>query len=78
MPRLVGRQSNTGSYIVVAFLLGLLLGAGGVSEYFGITHLTPTFGRERSYMRKEGNTTGKLIAASDIGEPIEPGRKRYA
>lgn len=74
MPRLVGRQSNTGSYATFAFLLGLVIGAGVISEYLGAINLIPGFGQDESYIRKESNTTSRLIATRDIGEPIEQGR----
>jgi hypothetical protein len=70
MPRLAGRQSNTGSYVTFAFLLGLVIGAGVISEYLGLINLIPTFGQEGRDIRQESNTTSKLIAVRDIGEPI--------
>lgn len=50
MTRLIGRPSHTGSYITLAFLLGLVIGAGVMSEYLGVINLIPTFGQEESYL----------------------------
>lgn len=70
MPRLVGKQSNTSSYVTLTFLLGLVIGAGVISEYLGVVNLIPGFGHEG---RESSNTTGKLIAVQDIEELIGQG-----
>lgn len=46
MPRLIGRQSNAGSYVFLGFLVGLLTGIAGVSEYAGIIDVMPRFGKQ--------------------------------
>lgn len=44
MPRLVGKQSNSGLYVGLALLVAIL---GAVAlEYFGVVNYVPNFGRE--------------------------------
>ena len=40
MPRLVGRQSNSGVYVVLLLLIAV--GVVGTLEYFGVTNLLPS------------------------------------
>lgn len=70
MPRLMGRQTNTGSYVTVAFILGLAIGAGVILEYLGAINLIPAFGQEGRYMDKQSNTTGKLLIAHHTGNRV--------
>lgn len=46
MPRLLGKQSNAGSYMLFGFLLGLAIGIAGMSEYTGIIDVVPRFGKQ--------------------------------
>lgn len=52
MPRLEGKRSNFGLY-VISFLV-LVVGAAVLVEYFGIINLVPNFGRERNQAVKLG------------------------
>lgn len=72
MPRLVGKQSNTSSYVSLIVLLVLIVGAGVISEYLGAINLVPRFGQEG---REGANTTGKLIAGQHIDESTGQGRQ---
>lgn len=77
MPRLVGRQSNTSSYVTFAFLLGLIIGAGVIGEYVGAINLIPSFGKDRD-IHRESSITGKSIVAQNTSELMGQGRQDYA
>lgn len=44
MPRLVGKQSNSGLYL--GTFLGLAIATAGLAEYLGVVNVVPGFGRD--------------------------------
>ena len=58
MPRLVGKQSNSGLYVGLALLVAIL---GAVAlEYFGVVNYVPNFGRETRLNESPTNQPARI------------------
>lgn len=62
MPRLVGKQSNEGTYL--GLVLIALVAAFGVLEYSGAIDVVPNFGQEKVYFEgsRENDLTSDSVA----------------
>lgn len=70
MPRLKGRQSNTG--LSVALLLVLIGTSIAVPlEYLGITDLITNFGKDEGTAQSGSGVTNKPIIAHDTIDKVE-------
>lgn len=70
MPRLKGRQSNTG--LSIALLLVLIAIAVAVPlEYLGVTNLITNFGKDERAARAGSGVTNKPVIAHDTIDKVE-------
>lgn len=70
MPRLKGKQSNTG--LSVALLLVLIgIGIALPLEYLGITNLVTNFGKDQITTQPSNGVNNKPIIAQDTIDKVE-------
>lgn len=70
MPRLKGRQSNTG--LSIALLLALIgIGIAVPLEYLGITNLITNFGKDAGTAQSGSGATNKPTIAHDTIDKVE-------
>ncbi|NJP08863.1 MAG: hypothetical protein HC866_04765 [Leptolyngbyaceae cyanobacterium RU_5_1] len=55
MPRLIGKQSNSGQY--VGALLIVAIATAGCVEYFGVIDFVPNFGKSGAYISNAQNVS---------------------
>jgi hypothetical protein len=65
MPRLVGRQSNSGASVVLLLLIAI--GAATALEYEGVMNVVPNFGKD--YMGDKAPAAGLPRFSFDNGTP---------